>query len=50
MKLNQDQEILLAGLSHDIGKVLQRTGIKAEELGAKEYDYQNFLPRSSSIP
>ncbi len=45
MKLTQDQEILLAGLFHDIGKVLQRTGIKPEEFGAKEYDYQNFLPR-----
>jgi CRISPR-associated protein Csm1 len=45
MRLTQDQEILLAGLFHDIGKVLQRTGIKPEEFGAKEYDYQNVLPR-----
>lgn len=45
MKFSQDQEILLAGLFHDIGKVLQRTGIKPKDLGAKDYDYQNFLPR-----
>ncbi|MBW2031183.1 MAG: type III-A CRISPR-associated protein Cas10/Csm1 [Deltaproteobacteria bacterium] len=46
MKLTQEQEIALAGLFHDIGKVLQRTGIKPDELGVREYDYQNVLPRT----
>ncbi len=44
MKLTREQEIILAGLFHDIGKVLQRTGVTLKELGVDEYDFQNILP------
>lgn len=45
MKLKKDQEVMLAALLHDVGKVLQRTGQTAESLGANDFDYQNVLPR-----
>ncbi|HRT61068.1 MAG TPA: type III-A CRISPR-associated protein Cas10/Csm1 [Syntrophales bacterium] len=47
MKLTPEQEILLAGLFHDVGKVLQRTGVRAGDLGAEDFDYQNLLPMRS---
>ncbi len=45
MQLKRDEEIVLAALLHDVGKVLQRTGASASGLGASNVDYQILLPR-----